>query len=389
MSIPLYRLIDKFIGGFLVYLFYFVFILPNKLISDKNKLHPKKILIIKLWAIGDSVISLPLIKVIRKRFPDCQIDLLGSNRTLAVFKGNSDLNNLLLINSPLKLILLLRKYDIAIDLEPYLNLSALLSFYSASQRYGFSAQHRSKLYTSVVDFRHDQHMLNNYLDFSKLINYSLTDEDKKLVKINYDFYSKSTVLNFLKSEEIKDKDLLIGICAGSGESAKTRLWDKNNFAELTDALIKKYDAKIIFVGGKNEEDLTEQIIELIQNKEKNRNKVINAVNKFSLKESCALIENCKIFISNDTGPMHIAAAHGVRTIGLFGPNTPVLWKPYGDDNFAIYKNLECSPCIKNDKGVFPDCLRKEDKYLCMRLISVNDVLALVQKIVNDYAKQQS
>lgn len=375
MRIQLYRLIDKIIGSTIIYLFYLVFVLPKRHSLKQSNSHPRKILIIKLWAIGDSVLSLPLIKTLRKRFPDSQIDILTRDRTIAVFKGNADINNIILLDSFFSTISLLRKYDLAIDLEPYLNLSALIAVYSASKRYGFSNQLRSKLYTTVVDFRHDQHMLLNYLDFSKLLNCEVTDDDKKLVKIKYDFYDQSTVSNFLKSNGVEtSKDLLIGICAGSGESAKTRLWSKDNFAKLTDELIEKHNAKIILVGAKTEEELAEDILDLVKNKER----IINAVNKFTLKESCALIEKCKIFISNDTGPMHIAAAHGAITIGLFGPNTPVLWKPYGDHNFAIYKNVECSPCIKNDKGAFPDCLRKEDKYLCMRLISVDDVLRAVQ-----------
>ena len=375
MKIPLYRLIDQVVGGALVYLFYFIFVLLRKFIPNKNNIHPRKILVIKLWAIGDSVISLPLIKVLRKRFPDSQIDILASNRTNAVFEGNADLNNIISLDSFFSTIFLFRKYDLAIDLEPYLNLSALIAFYSSSQRYGFANQLRSKLYTSIVNFRCDQHMLLNYLDFSKLLHCELTEDDKKLVKIKYDFYDQSTISNFLKSNGIElSKDLLVGICAGSGESAKTRLWSKDNFAKLADELIEKHKAKIVLVGGKVEEELAEDIIALAKNKES----IINAVKKFTLKESCVLIEKCKVFISNDTGPMHIAAAHGATTIGLFGPNTPVLWKPYGVYNFAIYKNVECSPCIKNDKGVFPDCLRKEDKYLCMRLISVDDVLRIVR-----------
>ncbi len=380
MRISIYRFIDKVIGGVLIHFLYFIFILPKNLAKDKSKkFHPRKILVIKLWAIGDSIVALPLIKILKKRFPDSQIDVLTRDRTIAVFKGNTDLNKIISLDSIISTISILRKYDLAIDLEPYLNLSALISFYSASQRHGFSNQLRSKLYTVTVNFRHDQHMLQNYIDFSKLLNCEITEEDKNLVKIKYTFYDESTISNFLKSNGIESsKDLIIGICAGSGESAKTRLWSKDNFVKLANELIEKYNAKIILVGGKTEEEISENITELIENKES----IINAVNKFTLKESCALIEKCKIFISNDTGPMHIAAAHGVKTIGLFGPNTPVLWKPYGDSNFAIYKNVECSPCIINDKGVFPDCLRKEDKYLCMRLISVDDVLRAVQNVLS-------
>jgi len=75
--------------------------------------------------------------------------------------------------------------------------------------------------------------------------------------------------------------------------------------------------------------------------------------------------------------MHIAAAQQVKTIGLFGPETPVIFAPYGKDNISIYKGVECSPCIKIYKGSYIRC--KDNK--CMKAISVEDVLKAVRKII--------
>lgn len=377
MKTTAYRLIDKLAGGLMCWILSIPKMFRHSNYTSERELYPKRILIIKLWAIGDSVVSLPLIKSLKKRYPESQIDLIARKRVIPIFEGIKEINSIIQFNL-FKTIFLLRKYDLAIDLEPYLNLSALISFYTAKERFGFSKQTRSKIYTKTTDFRKDQHMVENYLDFLKLLNKEINAEDKKLAGISYNYYDKSTADNFLKANSVGERDILIGICAGAGESAKTRMWDKNNFAKLADNLIMKYKAKVMFIGGESEEELCEEIIESAQNKKE----IINAVNKFSLKESCALIEKCRLFVSNDTGPMHIAAAQGVKTIGLFGPNTPVLWKPYGEQNIAVYKNVECSPCILNDKGIFPECLRKSDKYLCMRLITISDVMLAVEKIIH-------
>ena len=105
-----------------------------------------------------------------------------------------------------------------------------------------------------------------------------------------------------------------------------------------------------------------------------KNKPIDSLDKFTLKETFYLISKCRVFISNDTGPMHIAAAQGCSTIGLFGPNTPVLWAPYGKGNTAIYKTgLE--PAIQNDKGIFRECNREE----YMGCITVDDVFEAVKQ----------
>jgi len=124
------------------------------------------------------------------------------------------------------------------------------------------------------------------------------------------------------------------------------------------------------------------IEEVIKNM-KYKNQAVNSAGELPLKQSFYLISKCKVFVSNDTGPMHIAAAQGCRTIGLFGPNTPVLWKPYGKKNIAIYKgNLVCkySSCIINKKGYMPRC-RFGENNKCMRAIKVNDVLSSVKKIL--------
>ena len=85
-----------------------------------------------------------------------------------------------------------------------------------------------------------------------------------------------------------------------------------------------------------------------------------------------------MLISNDTGPMHIAAAQGVKTIGLFGPNLPIRWGPFGKWNIAVYKKGVCSysPCINVHKGEVPECRFGEDNK-CMKAIKVEDVLKYV------------
>ena len=88
-----------------------------------------------------------------------------------------------------------------------------------------------------------------------------------------------------------------------------------------------------------------------------------------------------LFISNDTGPMHIAAAQGTPTIGLFGPNLPTRFAPFGPDNIALYEKTPCSPCINVHKGSFPDCFNPE-KGLCMKQIRVEQVCAAATQLLS-------
>ncbi len=361
MKIPFYKLIDKITGVPLCYLVKII-----DIILSKNK-DVKKILLIKLWAVGDSVVTLPLLNSLREKFPEAQIDILVRKRNRDIFKHNKDINNINLfeVERYLKLFFLFRKYDLVFDTEPYLNISALLSFWMGKTKIGFSNQHRSILYDVQVVHDKKQHMVQNYLDMIRALGFSVNHD--KLIPIVSSKKDEENVSLFLKKINRK----IVGFCVGTAESAsRTRIWEDNKWAELADA-ISRENFQVLFVGAKNEKNKIDEIRSIT------KSSTINCAGEFSLLETCELIKNMELFISIDTGPMHIAAAQGVRTIGLFGPNTPTLWKPYGKHNIAIYKSLSCSPCIINDKGKMPDCLRKTDRYACMKEISVEEVLKAV------------
>ena len=210
------------------------------------------------------------------------------------------------------------------------------------------------------------------------INY----EFNELPKLNFSKNDKRIADRFLKDNNIKANDFVVCIAPGAAESAKSRMWPFNNYAELCDEIIDKYNSKIIFTGDINEIDL----VESIQKRMDNKGKTINAAGKVTLNQLFYLIGKSDLFIGNDSGPLHIAAAQGVKTIGLFGPNLPVRFGPYGKKNIGLYKGYNCefSPCINVHKGQVPDCLYPRDSndyQKCMKNISVNDVLKEVEKMV--------
>ena len=361
MKINFYKFLDKSIGFFLVYL---MFIL-NFLFPKHKKV--KKILVIKLWALGDSVVLIPLIHALKGNYPNSKIDILVRKRNKDIFKYNEDINKIHLyeLKHYFKLFFSFKKYDLVFDAEPYLNISALLSFWLGKTTIGFNNQHRSIIYDHKIPHKKDAHMVQNYLNMIRALD--ITTEYEELIQINSSEQDKKSIKEFLKLLGKKT----VGFCVGTAESAsKTRLWNYNNWAVLGDELTKK-GYQVVFIGSNNEKKQIDKIIEIMQSD------AINFAGTLSLLQTCELIKHLNLFISIDTGPMHIAAAQGVKTIGLFGPNTPTLWAPYGKNNISIYKNLPCSPCIINDKGHMPDCLRKTDKYACMKQISVEDVLRYV------------
>ena len=113
---------------------------------------------------------------------------------------------------------------------------------------------------------------------------------------------------------------------------------------------------------------------------KNKKNSFDFAGKINVREMFYLISLCRLFIGNDSGPMHVAAAQGVKTIGLFGCNLPVRFEPFGKGNYAIYKKSTQDACINVHLGQVDEC-RYGMENACVRKIQVEDVIEVVNKIV--------
>jgi len=373
------KFVDKYAGNIILFFIHLFGGSGDKEISKNIR----KILVIQFWGIGETVTTLPALHALRKIYPKAEITVLATERNRDVYYKNKDIDKLVSVKmgifSLMNLILgNMRKYDLVVDMEEYLNISAIIASFAGKQAIGFDYGFRSKTYNKRITYNDKQHTVHTFLDLIRLLGE--TYKPKELIRLNHGEKHEEKVSNFLNQVKIKRSDMLIGITPGAAESSRSRMWPLERFAELADMLIEKYSAKIIFIGSADETDLIDKI------RLKMKNGSINAAGRFSLIETFALIERCKAFISNDTGPMHIAAAQGVRTIGLFGPNTPVRWKPFGEKNKALYVKQECSPCINTHLGVVPECIYKgTDQYQkCMKAISVGDVIRVFSKQNNQH-----
>ncbi len=358
--VKLYRAIDRYVGNLLC--------LVLSIFSWKlRQTEVKNILVIRLWTIGESILTLPTIHALRKKFPKAKISVLVTKRSKSIFVGNRDVDEIIdLGTSNMRLF---RKFDLAIDTEPYFRMSSLLAFYLAKKRIGFSHGLRSLMYTDKVRFNDKQHAVLTFLDLSKVVGAYYVPN--KLIKLHVSDKNKKTAADYLKKAGIRKNDFLVGICPGAAESAKYRMWPLARFAQLADELVEKHKAKIVFV--EKNKDVIRKVQDLMKQNSFDSN-------GFNVKQAIALIERCSLFISNDTGLMHIAAAQGVKTIGLFGPNTPIRYGPYSQDNATLYHKTWCSPCVNTHKGSFPACFNEEFQK-CMKLITVEEVLkAVKQKI---------
>src|SRR3989344_378442 len=164
------RFIDKYLGNAVCNLLGMFG--RNK---NKGKKDYKKILVIQLWGIGETVLTLPSIEALRKNFPKAEIDVLATSRNKDVFFNNKNIDSLKLIKlNPFSLLAFifrnLKKYDLAVDMEEYLNISAIISFFAGKIVVGYSHGSRAKLYDCKVKYNDKQHVVQTFLDLIRALN---------------------------------------------------------------------------------------------------------------------------------------------------------------------------------------------------------------------------
>ncbi|MBL7056470.1 glycosyltransferase family 9 protein [Candidatus Woesearchaeota archaeon] len=370
-SVKIIKFLDKYFG-FIICLILSL----NKLFPKKNSIHGKKILLVQLWGLGETVLCLPAIKALREENKESKIDVLVTKRVKDVFYENSDLNNIIEVAlNPLSLKLFIlknfRKYDIVIDMEEYLNISSIIAFFLGKKRIGYNHGIRSLLYDKTVSYNDQQHVSQTFMDLLKPLG--VKKKVHKLLSLNYSSRDKKNVDSLLKKNSISNRDFVVGFGIGLAESVKERMWPEERYAQIADYLIKNKKAKVIFMGSKNESE----IVRKIQSSMKETG-CYNFCGKTNVRELFYLISTCKLFIGNDSGPMHVAAAQGVKTIGLFGCNLPVRFAPLGSKNISIRKQIG-KACINVHKGEVGTCKNGKEN-ACVKKIKVIDVIDSLKKL---------
>lgn len=345
----------------------------------------QRLLLIKTVAIGDIVVILPTIKAIRALYPKAYLAMLSTPRVRELLEGNPHLDEIIYydvlgedkgLRGLLSLIKRLRQknLDMVIDLEHYYRFTTLLSYLAGAQvRIGFELpwQGRKYLFTQRIPYAYGKHEVETFLEIPKALGAKV--EKPQLEPIPTSLEDKHWVESFLRSENLLGEKLLIGLHPGTSQVAKARRWMPERWAKVGDILASQFGAEVIFTGASEDHRLVESIVKLMETKPS------VSTGRTTLKQFAEFTKSLALFISVDTGPMHIAAAMGTPVVGLFGPNTPVKWAPYGEKIISIYKPISCSPCTRQYLGQVSKCKRDD----CMREITVEDVISAAGQIIRE------
>jgi lipopolysaccharide heptosyltransferase II len=351
-----------------------------------------KILIINIFGIGDVLFTTPIISSLKARFPDIFIGYLCNRRAEEVLRANPKVGKIFVyerdefqkIYQKSKIGYLKRlgglareiqkeRFDAVIDVS----LNGLMGFLTwlsgIKHRIGFDYKGRGWLLTGRVTLKgyEEKHVVDYYLGllekigvpvFSRALEFPLRDQD--LVWAD----------EFLKDNGIARQNPVIGLVPGGGGSwgkdAFYKRWPAESYAKLADKLIEKHAARIILMGGKNEVDVCEKVASAM------RGPSVLACGKTSLVQFSALARRCSFVITNDGGPLHVAAAAGAKTVSIFGPVDEQVYGPYPPDgHIVITKEIPCRPCYRRFRRA--DC----GHVSCLNQLSVEEVLKEAEKIL--------
>jgi len=334
----------------------------------------KKILIFNVNWLGDVLFSTATIRNIRRNFLDSFIACIIPSRCYPILKGNPHLDEIIIYDEKerqrgtldkLRFVQLLKtkKFDVVFLLHRSLTRALICRLAGIPERIGYYTKKRGFLLTKRIAHvgRDTLHRIDYYLNVIEKAGLKVED---RYLEFFIDDTDVKFVDEFLNKKSITKDDFLVAINPGGNWLPKR--WPQAHWAILADKLITEFGAKVIITGSYTDIPTAQKIRGLMEEKP------IIASGVFNLKQLGALCKRLDLFITADTGPLHIANATGTkRIIALFGPTSTQITGPYPLKNTAILsKDVGCKiPCY------VVNC--KDNR--CMKAVTPEDVIEKIRK----------
>lgn len=323
------------------------------------------IIVVNPFGIGDVLFATPLIHTIKAVFPRHRVGFMCNARSAPLLKNNPYIDEVIIYERDdfekiraqswwkwckafTGLISTIKRgsYEAAIDLSLAPQFGFFLMLSGVKKRIGYNYKKRGYLLTHSLPLTgyEDRHIVEYYAGLLELLG--LKPQYREL-ELFIDKNDEAFAEKFFTDNSLGSFKTVFVIAPGGGASwgqdAQRKHWPYEKYTFLIDKIVEKYKAAIIIVGSNKEDFLSAR---LIQN---SRNNVFDITGKTSVGQLAAVINKSDIFIGNDGGPLHIAAALKKKTISFFGPVSPLVYGPYPPDaekHIVLKESLNCSPCYQ-------------------------------------------
>jgi heptosyltransferase-2 len=258
-----------------------------------------------------------------------------------------------------------RKFDAAILLQNAMEAAIIALLAGIPIRAGYNSDVRGVLLTHSVKRTRairKVHQIHYYLEMVRSLGCISENTEVHLsLPAAYDSLADSLMSRY----GIYSSGLLIGMAPGATYGAAKK-WRPERFAHVADGLIRDFNGEVLLFGSTGDKDSADAV------QRHCRQKLINIAGETNLKEAIALIARCRLFISNDSGLMHVAGALNIPTIAIFGSTNPLATSPPGKQSVVIHKDVPCAPCLKQT------CPKNLE---CMDQISAEEVYKAAKKLL--------
>jgi len=321
--------------------------------------------------VGDSVMTVPALRALRRVLPDAKITLVIRPGTKGIFSEADYIDDVLVYDRKGALSVIpqvrewkRRRFDLAVLFQNAFE-AALIPFLAGVPiRLGYATESRQALLTHPLplpDWRSSKHEVFYYLFLITALEQMLFDssticEAVPDASIQISDARKSEAADLLRAYGLNEEDSVVAICPGSINSRAKR-WPADAYAALADRFIESR-RKVLLIGSKDEIDVSEEVTRQM------RNAPVVLTGKTTLDQITAVLNRADLIVTNDTGPAHIGAALGRPTIVIFGPTNPLTTRPFAPDAEILRHPPDCAPCMLRDCPI---------DHRCMTAITVDEV----------------
>ncbi len=361
----------------------------------------KKILVINLMHLGDLMLVTPALRTLRKNFPAAHIALLADKKLADLVQLNKHIDECILIDKKgaddtfinfVKFIFKIRaqKFDLVINLHRNERASALAAFSGADKIVGYSKPLFSFFFTKVMDnpsiahhIKHglkteyvpgSQHQVKSHFDVLREA-VGITEFDDGGLEMWIDAETKSNAEKIF-NENFPPNTKVIAFNIGA--SWQTKRWLDEYFAICADTLIKR-GYGVAFLGGPMDVEIVDACVAKMAEKNNPLLKIFTG--KFNLATVAGFLDKCVLFLTTDSGPMHIGVARNIPIVTMFGASPVPGFYPYDAKDILIQSPEPCHPCGQHT------CPRVgEDNLACMKKIPVAVVMKYVDELLKKYGQ---
>ncbi len=319
--------------------------------------------------IGDAVMATPALAAVRKTFPDAQLTIVANPLVAALFATHPDCDRVIPFDKKKAHAgasgfwrfcheLRREKFELAILFQNAIEAAVMAMLAGIPRRAGYRTDGRGLLLTHgvpAVDKKHGLHHVDYYLQM--LSRLGIVGGDGRL----------SLALTPEEQEGALQRlgtGAWVAINPGASYGAAKR-WIPERFAAVADGLVQEFGVRIVLTGGPGEIEIGRDIAQAMQSAP------LNLIGQTSVRELMAVLNHCRLVVTNDSGPMHIAAAFGVPLVAVFGPTDHTTTSPRADSCRIVRHPVDCAPCMLRECPI---------DHRCMTGISAEMVLAAAREL---------